>query len=348
MSHRIKRVLLAGLGLSCGSTPTVPPAPENAMDPSIVRFEAKSPEDLDLPLQIAWEKAQRGGTNTTFEVALPAGSLTGTSLSLLDRSGRMSITLRGRSGEPTVLDDLPVRLGGADVRLENLVFRGGRRVAPLVHVSIARSLVVEGVSFLDNQRLEREEATMIRVVSSFRTGGKPILIRNGWFIGNHLEGEGSLLLLETDTPDFVTQAVFDNVAFLENTTNPVLAPGSTHDLRFRDCTVVARPEAGPFLLASTPTMQVTFEGGLLGLPSLDRIVRRDSTPPTAPEAWPLVRLKDTRLYAGGTAMAGLALEGTTPLPAAHLAAGGDACRREALAGSVPDVGWIARAYGIGE
>ncbi|MBN1335291.1 MAG: hypothetical protein JXB39_04975 [Deltaproteobacteria bacterium] len=307
------------------------------------RYEARSLEDLALPLQLAFEQALKSGSTAPFEVILPAGVLSGISLSLTDPTGRLPVTLRGAGPAPTVLDDLPIRLDGSDVRLENLVFRGGRRVAPLLDVAIGRGLVLEGVSFLDNRRSTKEEPTLVRVVSSHRTGGKPIRMHNAWFIGNRLEGEGSLLRFETRAPDDVTEAVFENVAFLENDTDPVLAPDFTHAIRFRSCTVIGSDR--PFLWIRSPVTQVAFEGGLLALPSLGALVRRDARA-TPPDGGSSARLKGVSLYAKGTDLTGLILEDTDPRPLPPLASGGDACRKEALAGSVPDVGWIARAYGI--
>ncbi len=316
------------------------------MTTPVMRFEVKSEDDLLLPLQVALEQALKEGQS--LEVVLAPGTMSGVSVSLRDTTGRVGMVIRGGGPTPTVLDDLSIAIEGADLHLENLVLRGGRRAAPVLDVTMAGSLDMDGVSVLDGSSADRRTDTLVRVVSAYRTGGKPVTIRNGWFIGNRLEERQSLIRFESSHPDLVSQALFENVAFLENVADPVLAPEFTRTLRFRGCSVIGGSGAGPFLDVRNPMLQVTFEGGLLLLPTLGAIARRNPSPPVPTDAWPPVRLKATRLVAGGAEMAGLVLEGTTPLPPSHLATGGDACRREALAGSVPDTGWIARAYGIAD
>jgi len=294
--------IVAMFGCS-GNSPQV--MQNESIERAVQTVRIQSNEDLNgLFLQAALKEqiAASRLAPATLEVIVGPGVYENASITLRDSSNpsNLEVIFRGAPGTPPTLK-LPVQIHAARIRMENVVYADAAISSELTTFTVGESLHIEGVAWVGNTRTEEAMGSpLVSIRGGYRTGPKQITVKDSWFVGNALEGTGSLVQLHTVRPDIVSSLRFTNTVFADNQCSIVVAPEFSEAVTFEQ-THVHEPHADAFLWVRNAVTKTHFDSGQLVVAGKEGVVRYRGTDPIDPDAFQPVKFTNLKPIVGAAA-----------------------------------------------
>jgi hypothetical protein len=259
----VKRILaIVGIcAVACAS------APEAADGDGMGSVQVSADADFQR-VQGRWSELIYAADPGELVIDLAPGTYT-KSLQLGDVKGGVHVRIRGVGG-PAVFDGASLSVDARSLVLENVVLTGWTLDSPVLQVKVRESLVLDHVAVADNVRhtTAKRPGPLVRITSSYKTGARPVTIRDSWFVGNGPAPDGSTLIGASGVkPDQISTLTLERVVFAANAFPELLAPGLCDAVDVKDSVVVA---SGGFGFAMNGTTRWSFAKSRLAAEPLVR------------------------------------------------------------------------------